>query len=231
MITKFNNEPPTAEEMLAYTRGELSSEEEARVQERLVAHPDLVRTLTEPFPTEGANPGDADYLSDAEFATHWALMQKRMRREMPAAGGHVVQFWRYSTAIAATVAVVLGTLLLQTSLKLAQPRAVWEQQVLFPDGRRGASSETATLTAKGESVLLIMPLIGQRDYDRYRIEVVDAASERPIWRNDALRPEDDAFAILVPRRFLKPGTYRVVIYGISGAGEERLATYSVRAPA
>jgi len=228
MMTK---EPPTAEEMLSYTRGELSPEEEARVQERLVAHPDLVRTMTEPFPAEGAEPGDPDYLSDEEFAAHWASMQKRLRRKAPASTGRVLQFWRYSAAIAATVAVVLGGMLWQLSSKLAQPRLVWEQQVLFPDGRRGPESEPATLTAQGESVLLILPLIGQHGYDRYRIDVVSGAADRAIWSSEALRPEDDAFAILVPRRFLKPGTYRVVVYGLSGDSEERLAAYSLRAPA
>ena len=227
MITK---EPPTAGEMLAYTRGELSPEEEARVQERLVDHPDLVRTMTEPFPTEGAEPGDPDYLSDEEFAKHWASMQKRMHRQPPATG-RVLQFWRYSAAIAATVAITFGALLWQLNSRLDQPRVVWEQQILFPDGRRGPGTEPATLTAQGESVLLILPLIGQRDYDRYRIEVVNTATDQPIWSSEALRPEESAFAILVPRRFLKPGTYRVVIYGASGTSEERLATYSLRAPA
>lgn len=225
------NAPPTAEEMLAYSRGELSPDEEARVQQRLVDHPDLVRTMTEPFPTEGAEPGDPDYLSDEDFAVHWAAMQKRMQREPPAEHGRVLQFWRYSAAVAATVAAVLGAMLWQLNARLAQPRVVWEQQILFPDGRRGPGTDAVTLTAKGESVLLILPLIGQRDYDRYRIEVVDAASDRAIWSSSAERPEDDAFAILVPRRFLKPGAYRVAIYGVSGASEERLATYSLRAPA
>jgi hypothetical protein len=217
--------------MLAYTRGELSPEEEARVRERLAGHPDLVRTMTEPFPAEGANPGDPDYLPDAELATHFASMQKRMHVAKPAERGRVLQFWRYAAAIAAGIAVVLGALLWQTSANLVQPRVVGEQQVLFPDGRRGPSSEPATLTAQGESVLLITPLIGESDYDRYRIEIVDASSDRPIWSSDALRPEDDSFAILVPRRFLKPGIYRVVVFGITGTREERLATYSLRAPA
>src|SRR6185436_7330472 len=99
------DDPPTAEEMLAYTRGELSPDDEAHVRERLVRHPDLVRTLTEEFPADGAEPGDPDYLSDEEFATHWNAMQQRLR---PRSGGKVVQFWRTFSAIAAALALVLG---------------------------------------------------------------------------------------------------------------------------
>src|SRR5229473_3644267 len=38
-------EPPASEEVFAYMRGELSPEDEARLRERLVNYPDLVRTL------------------------------------------------------------------------------------------------------------------------------------------------------------------------------------------
>src|SRR5260370_31105605 len=68
--------PPTAEEMLAYTRGELSEKEEARVRELLVCYPELARSLPEPFPSEGALPGDSDFLTDAEVANHWASVQR-----------------------------------------------------------------------------------------------------------------------------------------------------------
>jgi len=222
-------EPPTAEEMLAYTRGELSAEEEARVQQRLACHPELVRTLTETFPIEGAEPGDPDYMADEEFAAHWASLQKRM--SSPAGGGPVLQFWRSTAAIAAVLAVAFAAMFWQTNRKAVEPRIVWEQQVLFPDGRRGP--ENATLFApQGESVLLVIPLIGQREYQRYRFEIIDVASHRVIWSSGALAPRDDqTFAILVPRRFLKPGLYQVAAYGLTGAAEEPLATYSLRVAA
>ncbi len=229
-------EPPTAEEMLAYTRGELTPEQEARVRERLVCHPDLVRTLTEPFPAAGAEPGDPDFLPDEEFASHWTAMQTRMRGERPAEGARVlqfwsVQFWRTSAALAAMLAVVFGTLLWQARSRVSEPR-VWEQQVLLPDGRRGPGTDATTLTAQGESVLLVIQLMGARDFDRYRFELVNVDSRRSLWSSAALEPPDgNAVAILVPRRLLKPGTYQIVAYGVAGVSEERLASYSLRVPA
>src|SRR5947199_81487 len=45
------------------------------------------------------------------------------------------------------------------------------------------------------------------------------------------RRSNDAFSIIVPRHFLaSPGTYQVVLYGVRGGGEERLATYSFGVP-
>ena len=87
------------------------------------------------------------------------------------------------------------------------------------------------LTARGESVLLVTPLIGEHKFSTYRLEIVNLQSSRAIWTSpDVQRREDDAFAIVVPRRFLEPGKYQIVIYG-RGTRDEPLATYSLRVPA
>src|SRR5688572_17069965 len=91
--------PPTSEEMLAYTRGELSAEEEERMRERLVCYPELVRTLTEAFPDEDPRPGDAGYVSDEEMTRRWAEIQSRVRHNPPT-GGRVLQFTRAFAALA-----------------------------------------------------------------------------------------------------------------------------------
>ena len=222
-------EPPTAEEMLAYSRGELSAEEEARVRERLVCYPELVRTLTEPFPAEGAEPGDPDYLSDEDFAKHWASLQSRRTRKPPV--NRRVQFWRGVAALAAAIIAVLGVSLWRARERLSQPTLLWEEQVLFPDGRRGPSGQPATLTAEGDSILLVVPVLGEREFQRYRLEIVSAVSDRTLWSSTAPHPgESRSFVIVVPRRFLKPGTLRVVVHGVAGASEERLAMYSLRVP-
>lgn len=216
-------EPPTAEEVLAYTRGELAPDEEARIRERLIAYPDLVRTLTTPFP-EGADPDHPDYLSDHEFVRHWKALQKRRRSD----GG--LKFWRVFGAIAAAVAVVLGGLLWRAEMQLKQPTAVWEQQELYPDGQRGTGERPNTLTPHGDSYLLVPMLSPELAVDKLRAEIVDAANpSRTVWSSRAMqRTPDGSLVIVVSRAFLKPGTYRLVVYGITGERQEPLSSYTLR---
>ena len=220
-------EPPTAEEVLAYTRGELAPDEEARIRERLIAYPDLVRTLTTPFP-EGADPDHPDYLSDHEFARHWKALQKRRHRSD---GG--LQFWRTFGAIAAAVAVVFGGLLWRAEMQLKQPQAVGELQELYPDGQRGIGGQPNTLTASGESYLLVPTLSPDLAVDKLRAEIVDAANpSRTVWTGRTVpRTPNGSFVIFVPRDSLKPGTYRLVVYGITGERQEPLSSFTLRVPA
>lgn len=215
-------EPPSNDQLHAYMRGELAGEDEARVREYVACHPDVARALVEPFPAT------SEVVSDAEFAEHWTAMQRRMgiRRE----GGRVLQFWRIAAALAAALAVVFGALLWQTTSRMGQPQ-VWEEQILLPDGRRGAGGDAAVLTARGESVVLIASLIGPRDFERYRLDLIDVSENRTVWSSLAAPPrENDFFSIVVPRRFLEPGTYRLEVHGLDGTAAERLATYSLRVP-
>jgi hypothetical protein len=221
-------EPPSAEEVLAYTRGELAPDDEGRIRERLIAYPDLVRTLTTPFP-EGAEPGHPDYLSDHEFARHWKALQKRRQRSN---GG--LQFWRSFSVIAATVAVALGAMLWRAETELKMPQAVWEQQELYSDSRRGLEGPPQTLSSSGDSYLLMPLLMGSDSTaEKLRGEIIDTASPpRTIWSGKAVpRTPNGSFVILVPRDSLKPGTYRLVVYGITGEREEPLSSFTVRVPA
>ena len=225
-------EPPTAEEILAYTRGELSPEDETRVRERLVCHPDLVRALAVPFPAEPAKPGDPDYLSEDEFAKHWEVLQKRMRPH------RVVRFPHAWTAIAAACAIVFGALFWQAEWRarrlakeLNEPRVAWEEYVLPAEGQRGGGNATAVLPAEGDTVLLRAPVYNQPHYAGYRLEIVDPSATPPrvLWSSTGVRrSDDDTFDILVPRAFLRPGRYQVVLYGVDRAREERLMSYTLR---
>lgn len=218
-------DPPTDEEMLAYTRGELTAEEEARVQERLSCYPELVRTLTEPFPMEGAEPGDADYLSDDEFAAHWTAMQKRMKGAARRDNGRVLQFWRWSAAMAAALALVFGSLLWQERSRHARPE-VWADQIILPDGRRGAT-ETPVLPARGPNIVLIAWLANGGDYEQHEIEIVDYERKTTVWRTAlAMNDDNDYLTVAVPREFLAPGKYQMQVYGRNAAAREVIETYT-----
>lgn len=212
-------EPPTAEEVLAYSRGELAPEEEARVRSLLVAYPELTIALTAPFPTE-----DGEGVSEEEVSRRWksfrAQVQPEEKKEEKT--GTVLQFWRASFALAATLALVFGGLLWRETR--SQPRVLGEARELFAGGQRGGSSPPVTLDAGAPSVLIV-PLYASGSFERYRLELV-GANDRVLWHSDPLkRPRDDAFRIEVS---LDAGDYRVVLHGIQGAREQELDTYPLR---
>lgn len=228
-------EPPTAEEMLAYTRGELPAEAAGRVRAWLVCNPDLARALMQPFPSNDAEPGDPDYLSQEELAKHWASLQQRIQVPATTSAFRLLQFPSRWTALAAALALVFAGLYWQAESKarrldreLHEPRAL-ESQMLLPDGRRGAEQATF-LTAKGERFVLDLALFNASRFETYRVEMSDEA--RSPWRSAAIRAADEeTLSVDVSRAYLKPGKYRIVVYGIDGAREERLDTYTLRVPA
>jgi hypothetical protein len=220
-------EPPTADEMLAYTHGELSPAEEERIRELLVVYPDLVRTLTEPFPAKGAEPGDPDFMSEHEFARHWKSLQTKMDRPKEVSG---LQFWRVSAVLAAALVLVFSGLLWKARSDLAQPRAGWEEQVLWPEGGRGGGEGAVTLVGSGPYYMLVITVTGDPRYARYRVELVDEAGER-LWSGLLpARGDDGTLSLMVPRTFLKPGRHRIMLYGIDGAREQQLETYALKVP-
>jgi hypothetical protein len=219
------SDPPTAGEMLAYTRGELSPDEEDRIRELLVHYPELARLAAEPFPAQGAEPGDADYMSEHELARHWTSMQGRVAKR---GKGRILQFWRASAALAAAVMVLLGGLLWKAQSDLRAPRAGWEL-VLLPEGQRGPAGDAVVLPGKGDFYSLVAVVGEGPRFDEYRVEIIDAGKK--VWEQTLPGREDGAsLTILVPRRSLKPGKYQVVLIGVDGGGEQPVASYAVRVP-
>ncbi|MEA2490887.1 MAG: hypothetical protein QOH21_2679 [Acidobacteriota bacterium] len=218
-------EPPPTEQLLAYTRGELPAEAEERVRDLLVCHPDFARAVAVPFPREAAMPGEADFLSETELANEWAQLQRRLHRPRSRTGGGVLQFPHALTALAAAIALVFAGLYWQAQSQLHRldaPRLVVDEQLLQPDERTRGGQPAVTLTARGDSFLLIVKVAPEAT----QLAIVErtAAGERPLWSSEAVPRNDGTFAVIVPRRFVAPGEYQLVV----SAGAERLATYSVR---
>ncbi|MDP9190213.1 MAG: hypothetical protein M3P06_00735 [Acidobacteriota bacterium] len=229
-------EPPTAEEMLAYSRGALSGERAAHVRAWLACNPDLVRALMEPFPAADAKPGDPDFLSSEEMARQWTILQQRI--DAPKGTARVYQFPSRWTALAAALALVFAGLYWQAQTKASRltrelhaPRAL-ESQLLLPDGRRGAEQATP-LSAQGERFVLDLALFDGARFDTYRVEMREASADpaQSPWRSDAIRAAgEETLSIDVTRTYLKPGKYQIVVFGIDGTREQRLETYTLRVP-
>jgi hypothetical protein len=206
-------EPPTAEELMAYERGELSAEEAARVQQLLVAYPELARAYATPFPEEAELPQEV-------IDRQWKAFRPRDT------GARVLQFWRGVSAIAAALAVLFGAMLWQKHNDLLQPRVLPEAHLLTPDGRRGGEPQHYALTPHGDSVLLVVSIIGPADYDTYRLELL--RGDQRIWSSEAMpATASNSFDLVVPSALLAPGTYAVVAYGVRGSAQAQVATYTL----
>jgi hypothetical protein len=222
-------EPPTVEEMLAYRRGDLDAQEEARVRERLVAYPELARAVAQPFPPEDAVPGDADYITPEILNRRWKALQQRIHGA-PRERGRTLRYWQSSTAVAAMLALSFGVLLWKARSELGQPRVAWEEVTLLPDGKRGGAETLEPVEPNAESLLLDLSLYDLRPFAGYRIDILDSTDRRSLWSSAITRRGSGNFVILVPRAFLRPGTYEIILYGVEGRNKEPLSTYSLYVP-
>lgn len=233
-------EPPTVDELLAYERGELSKANAERVQQLLVAYPDLARAYATPFPSDDAQPSDSDYLGNDVIDRQWNAFRAGTRAEAAsriesatvansASSGRVLQFWPIVAAIAATVAIVFGAMLWRTRTEQLRPHVLPEASVLTPDGSRGGVEQPqAAITPTGDSLLLVVSLAGPTDYETYRLELVSNDSHKRLWSSEPLHATiSNTFNIEIPSRTLPPGTYQVIAYGLRGNAQEQVATYTI----
>jgi hypothetical protein len=234
-------EPPSVDELLAYERGELSKEDAERVQQLLVAYPELARAYATPFPSDDAQLGDSDYLTSDVIDRQWNALRASNGSGAANVTGHgstgrVLQLWPIVAAIAAAVAIVFGAMLWRTRTELLRPHVLPEASILTPDGRRGgAEPPQAAITPAGDSLLLVVSLVGPTDYDTYRLELVSHDSRKRLWSSEPLRTTiSNTFNVEIPSRALPVGTYQVIAYGLRGNAQEQVATYTIdlrRAPA
>lgn len=236
-------EPPTAEEMLAYSRGELTEKEVERIHDLLVAYPEVARMYGAPFP-EAAGEGDDDAVSEDEVRAGWSALQRRLARpagtstpQAEAQRGRFVFHHYVPTAIAAALALVFLGLFIQAESRARSyqregrlPRVLGAPQELDPDGNRGPSAPVM-LQKDGEAYLLKLHLLNQVRHPHYRIELHDT-NGATLWTNNFAQPDEhDDFQIVIPHRFLDPGTsYRFHIFGVDGEHGRKVGSYDFAVP-
>ena len=213
-------EPPTVDEIQAYERGELSPENAERVRQLLIAYPDLARAFATPFPPE-----DTD-LPPGVVEQRWQTFLEAQGKKKDST---IVPFWRTVAGIAAVLAVVFGSMLWQAKRELLRPTTLAEPTILTPDGRRGVGEPAgATVTPTGDSLLLVISIVGPTDYDTYRLDLVRAESQKRLWSSEPMKTaSSNSFRIAVPSRLLAPGMYQVHAYGVRGDAQEQVATYTI----
>lgn len=229
-------EAPATEEILAYGRQELPEADADRVRAWLIGNPEVARALVQPFPSDHAKLGDDDFLPQAELTSAWASVQARVR---PAGAPRGLKFPERWLAVAAMVALAFAGLFWQAESKarrygreLHMPRVLPVPQQLAPDGTRGVSRPSRPIVAAGSDVLLDLPLshLSESKFAEYRIKIADERTipVRKLWESAPVRPGEEArLSVLIPGAVLKPGKYRIVVYGVKDGREEALDSYTV----
>lgn len=211
--------PPTPEEVVAYSRGELSDEQAERVRALLVHYPQLTDVLTEPPPV------DDGVLTDEEVAQDWAKLRARLASAPAPIVAHPLFTMTHVLAIAASLAIVFVALLFVQSRRnqvrliseLDEP-GLGQRHIVMPIiGRRGVSLPRPYPLPSDEKLYWIAPaLLGEPHHAVYGLDIFDVRVSPPrrIWsnRNLAVKPSDE-FEVAIPRTLLDPGIYRLDVYG------------------
>ncbi len=216
-------EPPTAEELQAYSRGELSESEEERIRDLLVAYPELSRMYAAPF-AEEAQAG----ISDDEIAAGLKDVQRRIGTTAVPLRRPVRHY--LPTTIAAALALLFFGLYVQADGRNRPlPRILGAPQEIYPDAVRGEGAATPLSKDDGEAYLLRAHVINEMRYRDYEIELHDAKSM--VWsRHTSELSSDGAFSIVIPHDFLRAGvTYQLRIFGVDGNTRRHIGTYDVAA--
>jgi hypothetical protein len=220
--------PPTFGEVEALSLGQLPEEEAERIRELLSYYPDMLRILTEPFPTAGDG-----VLTAQELRTDLAKILERVRDSAPPLVVPQNQpSWRwFAVAAGVVVTIALGSIAVW---RAASPPHAVLTQVLYPErtrgiSARGASSATPAHLSKDADYLLEPVFDSPRDYREYRIELLDLATTPPhrLWLHNVVRKRDSTYPVRLSTGNLDPGLYRLVLYGVDGT-VDYLADYTIR---
>jgi len=230
---------PTPDQWIAYHRGALSAEEEARLQEHLVRCRDCL-DLAEGAaafaqPDEGPNAGQ-----EVETAALWRLLRPQLdsRIDPPPknvreiAAGPRRPSWRFrlplylaATFFVALVGLTAWNLSLQSrvnALSAPRPNApVFD----IPPGERDPTQRDLALST-GPQMLVLHPT---EQLPVYRLVFRDAASGKELSSNDGLKLDQDLALTLYLPEGLQPGRCRMeLVDGSGGKAGKVLQTQLLR---
>ncbi len=221
---------PSPDQWIAYHRGELAAEEEARFQEHLVRCRDCfdLAAAAAEFAPPDEEPGAGQ---EVDTAALWRLLRPQLGpppdpppqnvREISAGARRRPSRWsRLPTALAASFFVALigltaWNLRLQSALEVLRAPKPDIAIVDFSGGERLSTSGEKTLTAStGPWIFVFHPA---EELPVYRLALHDAATGRALWSVPMRLDEDHALKLQLPEG-LRPGRYRLELSDGSGGG-------------
>jgi hypothetical protein len=234
---------PSPEELLAYRDGRLDPAERQRLEARIAVHPEAARTLVDlaAFPDVEPAPGTPE-LSDEEIGARWQAFRQRLPElpepapaiEIGARRGQHRSPFTLSLAAAVLVGLAIGGIAGflggRGSRDLPGSAINVEIAELPPEEEGGARSAPKTLEVPqgAEELVLVLGTRVQKDFPAYEAEVVDSRGAR-VWARQGLRPTAmGSFRVSFRQGDLKPGTFRVRLFGRAGKARTVIGTYEMR---
>jgi hypothetical protein len=214
---------PSADQWIAYQRGELSEEEEARLQEHLVRCRDCF-DLAEGAAAFAQEESAEEAGQDAESDELWRRLQSQIEpppskvREISSGPRRRSWGFRLPTVLAASffaafVGMAAWNVQLQSTVsKLSAPRPDIAILDLAPVERAAGSSEETLPATPGPAVLVLHP---QEELPAYRLALHDLSAGRDLGTYE-LQPDRDLALTLQLPEGLRPGRYRLELSGASG---------------
>lgn len=241
---------PTPDQLVAYSAGELAAAEQARVEDHLVLCPQCLEMLLDLGRMSEPDFGGEPRTTSAEKAASWQALQARLAadgvtgetprprvRSRRLRSASFLGSPRTAYALAASLFVVaVGLSLrvgyLQRSLAdLSSPQLNAPVVDLFPASTvRGGEGggEVVELAPGSRSFALILSPKGAPDYSRYRAQIVDPEA-RVVWSGEGLEKDrHGSFTLILGRRFLDPGEYRLRLYGLEGDTGQLIEEFRLR---
>ncbi len=214
---------PSADEWLAYQRGELPASEEARLQEHLVRCRDCFDLAA--GAAAFAQPDEEG--EEAETAAVWRLVQPQLDPPAPKVQSIRRPSRRFrppmllaASFFVALVGLTVWNLQQRSELEaLRAPRANVPTSDIVPVERNSAGQELSM--PAGPRMLVLHP---DQDLPAYRLAIRDAATGRELSSHE-LRPDQDLALTLYLPEGLPPGRCRLEVS--DGAGKV-LETHLVR---
>lgn len=231
-------DPPTPEELIAWSRGELPESEAERVRERLGYYPDLAAALAE---DDEAVEDEPPILTREQLQTDWELIQQRMAspvRPHVAAAMSTTQAARWSqwtTVVPVLTTLLFAGLFVRSRLtidalhaEIEKPKENVERVELHSTVPRGpASARPIVLQPSTKHLVLGLNVAEDVRADAFRVAIRDLEAEPPaiVWKSAITRGSDGTFTIEIPRTFLTSRTYQIDLFASTSA--EPIATYTI----
>lgn len=234
---------PAPEELIAYRAGELTAEEDDRIQEHLTQCRDCARLLLDLDEFEQLTPPPEEVGPvDARAEASWQRLRSRLREEeqpepvLQHRPRPRVPLWR-SPALPWALAAGLSVCVLGLGLQMARlqkrvgelsvPRAGIEMVDLYPESESTVRGEARPSERVRDGSLLILNLPAESlPFEAYEVEVVSASGKEPVLQSPPAQGQDGLLTFPLPPSSLAPGAYTVRLYGRTGDRRQLLDQYS-----